>query len=394
VKQLLKQIIVFALTFFLGLGFNASLLAKKKKPKNSDIENVGNRNVNKGNWNIYSIEKEIAMGKQFSMQIERGVKLINDPIINEYVNRVGQNLVRNSDSKVPFTIKLIDSEEVNAMALPGGFFYVNAGLITSADSESELAAVMAHEIAHVTARHGTEQATKGQIANYAMLPLIFLGGGLGYGIYQAAGVLIPLKFLHFSRKAETEADFLGMQYLYKTGYDPAAAISFFQKIKAQEKKKPGKLAKAFRTHPLTGDRIRKTEYNISLVLPERDQYVINTSEFEKIKFKLLAMENARRPTKDDNPDRPTLRRRTSGDIDEVDDDSDRPTLKRRTSGSINADADDDVNVDADDDSNRPTLRRKTSKPNDPTGEQVSDDSTDNDERPKLKRKKGTRFIKN
>ena len=253
---------------------------------------------------------------------------------------------------------------------------------------------MAHEIAHVTARHGTEQATKGQIANYAMLPLIFLGGGLGYGIYQAAGVLIPLKFLHFSRKAETEADFLGMQYLYKTGYDPAAAISFFQKIKAQEKKKPGKLAKAFRTHPLTGDRIRKTEYNISSVLPERDQYVINTSEFEKIKFKLLAMENARRPTKDDNPDRPTLRRRTSGDIDEVDDDSDRPTLKRRTSGSINVDADDDVNVDADDDSNRPTLRRKTSKPSDTTGEQVSDDSTDNDERPKLKRKKGTRFRKN
>lgn len=388
-KQLLKQITIFALTVFLGLGFNTSLLAKKKKPKNSDIENVGNRKINKGNWNIYSIEKEIAMGKQFSMQIERGVKLVNDPIINEYVNRVGQNLVRNSDAKVPFTIKIIDSEEVNAMALPGGFFYVNTGLITSADSESELAAVMAHEIAHVTARHGTEQATKGQIANYAMLPLIFLGGGLGYGIYQAAGVLIPLKFLHFSRKAETEADFLGMQYLYKTGYDPSAAISFFEKIKAQEKKKPGKLAKAFRTHPLTGDRIRKTEYNISSVLPERDQYVINTSEFEKIKFKLLAMENARKPTNDDNPDRPTLRRRTSGDIDDVDDDSDRPTLKRRTSGDINADSD-----DGEDDSSRPTLRRKTDEPRDAIGEQVSDDSTDADERPKLKRKKGSRFRKN
>src|SRR3989475_10378195 len=248
---------------------------QKSKKKNSDVENIGNRNINKGSLNFFSLEKEIQMGRQLAAEIERQVKLIEDPTINEYVNRVGQNLVRNSDAKVPFTIKVVESDEINAFALPGGFFYVNSGLITAADEESELAGVMAHEIAHVAARHGTEQYTKATLANYASLPLIFLGGGLGYGLYNAAGFLIPLQFLHFSRKAETEADFLGLEYMYKTGYDPTAFISFFEKIQAQEKKKPGKLAKAFSTHPPTGDRIEKTQANIATILPERDQYVIN-----------------------------------------------------------------------------------------------------------------------
>ncbi len=333
-KGWLRQWLAMTLAAFLGFGIHSPLLAeqKKKKKKHGDVENVGNREINKRNLNFYSIEREIALGKRLSMQIEQNVKLINDPEINEYVNRVGQNLVRNSDSKVPFTIKIVDSDQINAFALPGGFFYVNSGLITSAESESELAGVMAHEIAHVTARHGTEQATQGQIANYAMLPLIFMGGALGYGLYQAAGFLIPLKFLHFSRKAETEADFLGLQYLYKTGYDPTSSVSFFEKIQALEKKKPGKLSKAFRTHPPTGDRIAKTQDNIADILPDRDQYVINTSEFGRIKAKLLAMENASRPRKDQKSNRPSLKRRTSGEVEEVSDDpadEERPTLKRR-----------------------------------------------------------------
>jgi predicted Zn-dependent protease len=244
-------------------------------------------------------------------------------------------LVRNSDAKVPFTIKVVDSDEINAFALPGGFFYVNSGLITSADEEAELAGVMAHEIAHVAARHGTEQYTKGTIANYATLPLIFLGGGLGYGLYQAAGFLIPLKFLQFSRSAETEADFLGLQYVYKTGYDPTAFVSFFEKIQAQEKKKPGKLSKAFSTHPPTADRIEKTQANISTILPEGDQYVINTSEFDHIKGKLLAIENRKRPAEGEKSNRPSLKRRTSGETEDASEeptekDEDRPTLKRRT----------------------------------------------------------------
>ena len=335
-KRGLRQLLAMTLAAFLGFGIHSPLLAQKKQKKqkkNADLENVGNREINKRNLNFYSIEREIALGKRLSMQIEQQVKLVTDPEINEYVNRVGQNLVRNSDSKVPFTIKVVDSDQINAFALPGGFFYVNAGLITSADAESELAGVMAHEIAHVTARHGTEQATKGQIANYAMLPLIFMGGALGYGLYQAAGFLIPLKFLHFSRKAEGEADFLGLQYLYKTGYDPTSSVSFFEKIQAQEKKKPGKLAKAFRTHPPTGDRITKSQKNIATILPEREQYVINTSEFDRIKSKLLALENASRPKKGEKSNRPSLKRRTSGEVEEVSDDpaddEERPTLKRR-----------------------------------------------------------------
>ena len=333
-RRVLTKALALTLIIFFGFGINRPLMAKKKK-KNSDVENVGNRDINKGighlNW--YSMEKEVALGKRLAIQIERQVKLVDDPEINEYVNRVGQNLVRNSDTKVPFTIKVIDSDEINAFALPGGFFFVNTGLIALADAESELAGVLAHEIAHVTARHGTEQATKGQIANYAMLPLIFMGGGLGYGLYQAAGFLIPMQFLHFSRKNETEADYLGLQYMYKTGYDPTSTLSFFNKIQSTEKKKPGKLAKAFRTHPPTGDRITKTQKNIATILPDRDQYVINTSEFDNIKGKLLALENARRPKKGEKSNRPSLKRRTSGDIEGVAnepiDEKDRPTLKRR-----------------------------------------------------------------
>jgi predicted Zn-dependent protease len=330
-KHSKKGLSVF-LILTLCFGLNGPLLAKK--PKNSDVDEVGNRDINKGNWNFISIEKEIALGKQLAQEVERQVKLINDPEITEYVSRVGQNLVKNSDAKVPFTIKVVDSDEINAFALPGGFFYVNSGLITSADEESEMAGVMAHEIAHVAARHGTEQYTKGTIANYATIPLIFLGGGLGYGLYNAAGFLIPLQFLHFSRRAETEADFLGLQYMYKTGYDPTAFVSFFEKIQAQEKRKPGKLAKAFSTHPPTGDRIGKTQANIASILPERDQYVINTSEFDKIKAKIVALENRKRPAEGEKSNKPTLKRRTSGETEDASDeptptDDDRPTLKRR-----------------------------------------------------------------
>src|SRR5258705_1806778 len=232
-----KTLVVLVLVYMLCLSpSNFSLIADSTK-KNSDVDEIGNRNINKGSLNMISIEKEIALGKSLAQEVEKSVKLLNDPEINEYVNRVGQNLVRNSDAKVPFTIKVVDSDEINAFALPGGFFYVNSGLVTAADEESELAGVMAHEIAHVAARHGTEQYTKGTIANYATLPLIVLGGGLRYCLYQAAGFLIPLKFLQFSRSAETEADFLGLQYVYKTGYDPTAFVSFFEKIQAQEKKK-------------------------------------------------------------------------------------------------------------------------------------------------------------
>ena len=303
----------------------------------NDVDAIGNRKVGgrgMGNW--YSLESEIRMGKQYAMQVENSVKLVQDPVVTEYVNRIGQNLVRNSDAQVPFTIKVIDSDEVNAFALPGGFFYVNSGLILAADEEAELAGVMAHEIAHVAARHGTRQMTRAQWANIGTIPLIFVGGGVGYAVYEAAGLGLPLTFMKFQRSFEAEADYLGLQYMYKTGYDPQAFISFFEKIQAKEKKKPGTLAKAFASHPQTPDRIEKSQQEIAKILPAKTQYVVSTSEFDDVKSRLATIENRHKVNDEKDGSRPSLRRTSSsdksGDKDKNGDgksDDDRPTLKRR-----------------------------------------------------------------
>ncbi|PYX02331.1 MAG: peptidase M48 [Acidobacteria bacterium] len=304
----------------------------------NDVDAIGNRKMGgrgMGNW--YSIESEIRMGKEYAQQVEASVKLIQDPVITEYVNRVGQNLVRNSDAQVPFTIKVIDSDEINAMALPGGFFYVNSGLILAADEEAELAGVMAHEIAHVAARHITRQMTRGNWANIGTIPLIFVGGGIGYAVRSAAGIGLPMTFVTFQRGFEAEADYLGLQYMYKTGYDPQAFISFFEKVQAQEKKKPGTLAKAFSTHPQTPDRISKSQEEISKILPARAEYTVTTSEFDLVKARLAALENRRKVVDEKDSGKPSLRRTSSTDKTSKDDkkDDDRPTLKRRDDNNNN-----------------------------------------------------------
>jgi len=341
-KRLLGRLAVglVACLLTLGLAFAApqdQQDKQEKKDSKSDVNQIGNRNVGKG-LNLYSLEREIAIGKQLAQEVERSAKLVDDPVIVEFVNRVGQNLVRNSDARVPFTIKVIDSDEINAFALPGGFFYVNSGLVLRADEESELAGVMAHEIAHVAARHGTKNATKGELTQLAMIPLILLGPGgwTGYGIYQGMNFLIPLSYLKFSRDAERQADYLGLQYMYKAGYDPNSYVSFFEKIQAEERRKPGSIPKVFSTHPPTPERIQNTQKEIATILPAREQYIVSTSEFDTVKARLRALQYTRK-AQDQNSDKPTLRKRTEQDKDKKgkdqqkgdDQDDDRPVLKKR-----------------------------------------------------------------
>ena len=310
----------------------------------ADDENpqlIGKRNINKHQIDFYSLEKEVGIGRRLAADVDRQGKFIDDPVITEYVNRVGQNLALHSDAKIPFTIKVLDSDDVNAFALPGGFLYVNKGAILAADTEAELAGVMAHEIAHVAARHGVEQASKSTLANYAMIPLIFMTGGIGYIAYQAAQIGVPLTFLKFSRGVEAEADKLGAQYLWAAGYDPNNFLSFFEKLEKKEKHKPGTLSKLFGTHPPTPDRIVKVRDLLGR-FPDRDEYTVSTSEFNRVKSRLLAVTNAKQleaGNRDTTHNRPTLKRRKEGGDDQTQQTTtgaeetpkDRPTLKRRDS---------------------------------------------------------------
>ena len=303
-----------------------------------DVNAVGNRDIGgrgMGNW--YSTDSEIRMGRQYAAEVEKSTKFITDPVVTEYVNRIGQNIVKNSDCKVPFTIKVIDTDEVNAMALPGGFFYVNSGLILNADEEAELAGVMAHETAHVCAHHAARQMTRANYAQLGTIPLIFIGGWTGYGIYEAASIGIPITFLHFSREFEAQADYLGIQYMYRAGYDPQAFVSFFEKIQALEKRKPGLVSKAFADHPQTPDRIEHSQEEISHILPARDEYTVTTSEFDDVKARLARIENKRRLTDTKDGKRPSLRKASTSKDDKsaqpadpnATSPDDKPTLHRR-----------------------------------------------------------------
>jgi predicted Zn-dependent protease len=363
---------------------------KPLDPK-SDPTMIGKRDINKGTIDFYSLDREVALGRQLATEVDRTSRQVSDPIIAEYVNRVAQNLVLHSDAKVPFTVKVLDSNDVNAFALPGGFLYVNRGVLEAADNEAEIAGVMAHEIAHVAARHGVEQASKGELMQWGSLPLIFMGGLGGFVLQQVAGLAVPLTFLKFSRGAEKEADRLGAQYMWAAGYDPNALITFFEKLQVQEKRKPGTLAKVFSTHPMTGDRITEVRGLVAR-FPDRGEYQISTSEFKDVKTRLLAasassrLGNSRdngRPTlkrrpqtnPDDDPaasdssNRPVLRRRDSSDVPQTDKpessgDNGRPVLKRRD-GSTATDSSTSPDPSSDS-SGRPTLRRRPDSPDQPT----------------------------
>jgi len=309
----------------LTLAATVSHAGDKKK---DDPSQIGNRDVGKC-VNFYSIEKEMALGKQLSEEVMRQAKVNDDPLIAEFVNRIGQNLVRNSDAKVPFTFRVIEGEAPNAFALPGGYIFIYTGLLKMADEEDEFAGAVAHEIAHVAARHMTCQATKGDIANIAMIPVsILLGGWGGVAARQAANIGIPTAFLSFSRKDESEADFLGVQYMYAAGYDPTGAISIFEKLEALERRKPGTIQKIFSTHPMDATRIEKTQEEIQSILPPKPEYVVTTSEYTSIRERLMRLEDRRKLEKDDG--RPHLRVAPgTGKPGEQGDSDDRPTIRRR-----------------------------------------------------------------
>ncbi|HEY0429305.1 MAG TPA: M48 family metallopeptidase [Pyrinomonadaceae bacterium] len=323
----------------------------------SDNENpamIGKRNINGGSdkffgWLGGSREKEMAIGRQLALEVEQQAKMVEDPIVTEYVNRIGQNIVLHSDAKIPFTIKVIDSDEVNAFALPGGFFFVNKGLILAADNEAELAGVMAHEIAHVAARHAMENAGKGTFLNYGILAGILMTGGIAGTILQnTAGLGQMLAFFKFSRGSEEEADKLGVQYLYAAGYDPTAMATMFEKLAAKNAKKPGTLSKLFSTHPQSVDR-RDSSLALVARFAEKDEYVISTSEFQRVKAYLLRLSNAKALTVVDGADS---------------DDQSRPTLKRR----------------------QPTSDGTTDNPGDSSTSNPSSDDTKKDTPPQLKKR--------
>jgi len=346
-KQLLVKGILPVLVVTFALTQPSPSLADRK---HADVENIGNRSIGGRIWGILpnwvSLEKEIAMGAQVAAQFEQTARLIDDPVISDYVDRLGQNIVKHSDAKVPFHIKVVDTDEVNAFAFPGGYFYVNKGLILAADNEAELAGVMAHEISHVCARHATERMSKAQYIQIAAIPALFIGGyWTQMAIQNGLGLGINLELLGVTRDSEKEADQLGIQYLWNSGYDPNSFVSFFEKLQEQEKSKPGKLAGFFRTHPYTENRIAAS-LDEQRYLPEKDTYIINTSEFNRVRSRLTAIDNAQK-----------------SEVASAPSDQKKPTLKRRTNteGGDQDPGQPDENGDQNPKKTRPTLKR----PNDP-----------------------------
>jgi beta-barrel assembly-enhancing protease len=280
---------------------------KNQKVQKYDITRIGDRGIGKG-INFYSLHQEQELGRELSEEVEANSKMITDPVVIAYIQRLGQRLVNHSDAQIAFVIKVVDSDEINAFALPGGYFYVNSGLILAADNEAELAAAMAHEIAHVAARHATRSLTKSQLWGFASVALTVVGGPAGLLIHQVADIAMPMTFLKFGRNEEREADLLGLEYQYAAGYDPLAFVNFFERISVHEKKESNKVSRLFASHPITSDRIKRAQIEIATLLPRREQYVISTSEFDDVKSRLTTLTIGIRAFAKSDDSKPTLRR--------------------------------------------------------------------------------------
>lgn len=285
-------------------------LASRKKPRSA---RSATHHAGKG-INIYSNTREMALGRDLAGDVERSARLIEDPVVTEYVNRIGQGLVRESNSPFTVRIRIIRADEANSLALPGGFIYINSALIRATENEAELAAALAHEIAHVASRHYTRQTTCGDILGFASIALLFVGGWPGLLAREGSTFGGPLVMKRFSRGAEAEADRLGIQYLYDAGYDPTAFVDLLERFSRPEQTGPGIFAGFLSTHPSFASRVRAAQKHIQQALQPRSQYLIQTSEFELKKERLVAIESGapvqwkstKSPTAVD--DRPVLRR--------------------------------------------------------------------------------------
>lgn len=292
-----------------------AILDKPKKNSEYDIDSIGQRGVGKG-MNLYSLDKERALGQAMALNIDRNTKFVADPAVYDYVNNLARKLVGNSDAEVPFTIRVIDSPDLNVFSLPGGFLYVDKGLILELDNEAELAGLMAHEIAHVAARHVSRTATRRYAWNMVAIPLSQVAGPAGLGVRQIAS----LTFKKISRDAENEADLLGIEYQYTAGYDPQAFLDALEKLRSKEIKKRAamnkalpalgflskvpmgsQLSRALSNYPPTEERIERVQAEISKLLPGRNEYMVDSSDFQEVKARLVF------------ESRPILRRHRSGD---------------------------------------------------------------------------------
>jgi Zn-dependent protease with chaperone function len=306
-----------------------------KKIAKYDVNRIGHRGIGHG-FNIYSEKRERQLGQNLAAAFDSSSRIVNDPVLNDYVNRLAQKIVRNSDAEIPFTVRLIDSSEIpRAYGLPGGFLYVDSALIFAAESEAELAGVMAHEIAHVAARHATRALTRKNLYNFTG-SLALLAGPVGIVLEDAGGVAGPLSVKKFSRDSEYEADLLGIEYAYTAGYDPEALLSVLEKLHALEASRaamfakiPGyhfvsklpfhsQVARGFSNYPLLEERIRRLQLEITTFLPDRKDYIVDTNEFQDIKERLLSLQgplHLRRHGEDEDPRAPVLRRAPQEDTD-------------------------------------------------------------------------------
>ena len=306
-----------------------------KKLAKYDVEHIGRRGIGHG-FNIYNRTRERQLGASLAAAFDHNTKVITDPVINEYINQLAQRIVRNSDAEIPFIIKVIDAGDIpRAYGLPGGFLYVDSALLLAAESEAELASLMAHEIAHVAARHATRALTRKNLYSFGG-SLSLLAGPIGIVLQDAGGVAGPLTVKKFSRESEYEADLLAIEYAYAAGYDPEALLSALEKLHAMEAtrgnvfdKVPGahfashvpfhdRIARGFSNYPLMEERIHRLQSEITAFLPDRKDYILDTNEFQDVKAHLISLRGPlqiRQHSENENPKAPVLRRAPEEDTE-------------------------------------------------------------------------------